>query len=146
MAKSKRKHEKDIIEVIRKNKICRIQHIFGHYDELRSSQFYNLGLEKSESIKEELNKNCSKGANCLLDKWMASENATLQIAAMRLICTPEERRLLNQNYIDLTTNGNDLTPLTIEVVHTFGEEERHFRDKIPTEEPKNLSFNDFLMP
>ena len=106
--KSKAKHESDIVQVIIKNKICTIQHIFGAYTDLKSSQFYNLELEKSETIKEAIAQNKSKGCNYLLNKWISSENPTLQIAAYRLICTPEEHQKLNQQYIDHTTGGEKI--------------------------------------
>ena len=50
--KEKNEHENQILKLIEKHKIMRIQHIFQHYTNLKSSQFYNLELEKSESIKE----------------------------------------------------------------------------------------------
>jgi len=100
MAKSKELHEKDIVAIIKKLKICRISHIFGHYVEIKRAQFYNLELDESDIIKEALLNNRSKGAGYLLNKWMNSDNPTLQLAAMRLICEPEEHRLLNQQYIE----------------------------------------------
>ena len=106
--KSKAQHEKDIVEIIKKNKVCVIQHIFGYYTDLKSSQFYNLELEKSESIKEAIASNKAKGCIVLLNKMINSDNATLNLAAYRLICTPEERQNLNQSYIDHTTKGESI--------------------------------------
>jgi hypothetical protein len=45
----------------------------------------------------------------MMEKWMKSKSAALQIAAMRLISDPEERQMLNQQYIDHTTNGQSIT-------------------------------------
>lgn len=107
MGRKKEEYEKEIVEVIKKNKITFISHIFGHYFDLKSAQFYNLELEKSEKIKEEIEKNRAKGCNFLRNKWIASENATLQIAAYRLICGDDERQMLNQQYIETKqTNTN----------------------------------------
>ena len=44
----------------------------------------------------------------MLSKWLTSQNATLQLAAMRMICDPEEHRSLNQNYNDITTKGESI--------------------------------------
>ena len=106
--KSKEQHEKEIVEIIKKNKVCVIQHIFGYYTDLKSSQFYNLELEKSESIKEAIASNKAKGCIVLLNKMIQSDNPTLNLAAYRLICTPEERQNLNQSYIDHTSKGESL--------------------------------------
>ena len=111
MAKTKDQHEKDIVEVIKEKKICRISHIFGFYTDIKSSQFYNLKLEKSDNIKEAIHQNRAKGTGYLLNKWISSDNATLQIAAYRLICTPEERQMLNQQYIEMKQiQDKDMTP------------------------------------
>ena len=108
--KPKEQHEKDIVEIVIRNKICVIQHIFGHYTDLKSSQFYNLELEKSESIKDAISQNKSKGTNYLLNKWITSENPTLQIAAYRIICSHEERQSLNQQYVEHSLTDKKYLP------------------------------------
>lgn len=108
MAKKREQYESEILAIIEKHKICRINHIFGVYAGLSCSQFYNLELEKSESIKEAIERNRLKATQYLLQKWIASNNPTLQIAAMRLVCSKEEHQLLNQHYIDHTTGGEKL--------------------------------------
>ena len=101
-------HEKAILNLIKEKKIMRFDHIFGHYAGCSRATAYNHGLDKLDSIKYALEQNRLKGVDYLLQKWMGSNNQTLQIAAMRLICTPEEHRLLNQQYLDTTTNGKDI--------------------------------------
>jgi|SRR5690554_1475224 len=39
------------------------------------------------------------------NKWYASDNPTMQLALYRLLSTPEEHQLLNQNTIELRTPG-----------------------------------------
>ena len=51
---------------------------------------------------EAIYKNRRKGVTSLRAKWLKSENATLQLAVMRMICDPEEHKTLNQNYTDVT--------------------------------------------
>lgn len=96
----KLKYEKEILEVIVKKKIMRFNHIFGHYGGCSRPTAYNYGIYKLDSIREALEMNRVKGTDYLLQKWIAGDNPTLQIAAMRLICTPEEHRLLNQQYME----------------------------------------------
>ena len=112
-------HEAAIIKVIKEKKIMRFDHIFGHFTGCSRATAYNHNLDKLDSIKEALEVNRTKGVDYLLQKWIAGTNATLQIAAMRLICTNEERQMLNQQYIDHTSKGeqiknNIITTLTPE--------------------------------
>jgi len=45
----------------------------------------------------------------LRQKWYDSDNATLQMALMRLVCTDDERRKLAINYTELTAkDGKNL--------------------------------------
>jgi hypothetical protein len=98
--KKKEEHEKQILKLIEKHKIMKIQHIFQHYTNLASSQFYNLELEKSESIKEAINLNKTKAVSYMINKWIASENATLQISAFKVLCEDDERKKLSMQYVE----------------------------------------------
>lgn len=113
------KHEAAILKIIKEKRIMRFDHIFAHFTGCSRATAYNHNLDKLDSIKEALETNRAKGVDYLLQKWIAGDNATLQIAAMRLICTPEEHRLLNQNYTELTgKDGKDLLPkIEIEIVN-----------------------------
>ena len=113
------KHENAILKIIKEKKIMRFDHIFAHFTGCSRATAYNHNLDKLDSIKAALESNRAKGTDYLLRKWIAGDNATLQIAAMRLICTPEEHRLLNQNYTELTgKDGKDLLPkIEIEIVN-----------------------------
>lgn len=116
------KHEAAILKIIKEKRIMRFDHIFAHFTGCSRATAYNHNLDKLDSIKEALETNRAKGVDYLLQKWIAGDNATLQIAAMRLICTPEEHRLLNQNYTELTgKDGKDLLPkIEIEIVNGEG--------------------------
>ena len=106
-----KQYESEILKVIEDKKIMRFTHVFGLYKGISQSTAYLYELEKSEDIKEALNRNRTYGVNYLLQKWITSSNATLQIAAMRMICDTEEHKLLNQNYVDMTTDGKDIRPI-----------------------------------
>ena len=101
-------HEKAILETIAKNPIFKFKDIFVYYKGCSRATAYNHNLDKLDSIKEALYSNKRKGVSSLLAKWLASDNATLQLAAMRMICDQEEHRSLNQNYSDITTKGEKI--------------------------------------
>lgn len=107
-AKTNTKHEKPILEAIEKYPIFCFNDIFGYYFGCSRRTAYEHGLHESHDIKEAIFKNRRKGVTNLKAKWLKSENPTLQLALMRMICEPEEHRALNQNYQDITTNGESI--------------------------------------
>ena len=105
------KHEAAILKIIKEKKLMRFDHIFAHFTGCSRATAYNHNLDKLDSIKEALETNRAKGEDYLLQKWIAGDNATLQIAAMRIIGSPEVRRLLNQQYIEMKQiQDKDMTP------------------------------------
>ena len=64
--------------------------------------FYNHNLDKLDTIKDALEFNKTETKLKLRTKWQDSDNATLQIALMRLICSDAERRKLAINYNEVT--------------------------------------------
>jgi hypothetical protein len=115
MGKTKEQHEIEILAVIEKNKIMKIQHIFTHYLDLKSAQFYNLQLEKSETIKDAINLNKTKAVSYMINKWIASENPTLQISAFKVLCDDEERKKLSMQFME-TDNKHELKQFEIEII------------------------------
>jgi hypothetical protein len=98
-------HEKGILEAIQKHPIFSFNDIFVYYKGCCRATAYNHNLDKLDSIKEAIYTNRRKGVTSLKAKWLKSDNATLQLAIMRMICDPEEHKTLNQNYTDITTGG-----------------------------------------
>mgnify|MGYP003426989419 CR=1 FL=1 len=101
-------HEQGILEAISKYPIFKFKDIFVYYKGCGRSTAYNHNLDKLDSIKEALYSNRRKGVSTMLSIWIGSKNATLQLAAMRMICDPEEHRSLNQNYTDITSKGESI--------------------------------------
>jgi len=101
------KYEAELLEVIKKHKIAFFDHCFAFTSFSRATA-YNNGLDKLDNIKAAIDENRVKAKNYLLNKWIASDNPTLQLAAFRLLSVSEEHRLLNQSYVDHTTNGKDI--------------------------------------
>lgn len=112
-----KKYEKELLKVIKEKKIAFFDHCFGFTSFSRATA-YNHSLDKLDSIKDAINQNRVTAKNYMLNKWIASDNATLQISAMRLLSDSEEHQKLNQSYVDHTTKGdkiqNQSITLTIE--------------------------------
>lgn len=105
------KHEAAILKIIKEKKLMRFDHIFAHFTGCSRATAYNHNLDKLDSIKEALETNRAKAEDYLLQKWIAGDNGTLNIAAMRIIGSPEVRRLLNQQYIEMKQiQDKDMTP------------------------------------
>lgn len=119
--KPKEQHEKDILNLIVKHKIMKIQHIFQHYTDLASAQFYNLELEKSESIKETIAINKSKAVSYMLNKWVGSDNATLQISAFKVLCEDEDRKKLSMQFVE-TDNTHQVKKFEVEILKPKNED------------------------
>ena len=115
MGKTKEQHEKEILDIIVKNKVMKISHIFQHYTDLQRAQFYNLELDKSDIIKEAIAKNKSKAVSYMLNKWVGSDNATLQISAFKVLCEDEDRKKLSMQFVE-SENKHELKEFTVRVI------------------------------
>jgi hypothetical protein len=107
-----KKHEEEILKVIKEKKIAFFDHCFA-YTTFSRANAYIYQLDKLDTIKDSINQNRVSAKNYMLNKWIASDNPTLQISAMRLLSDSEEHKKLNQNYTDHTTDGNQIQPTTI---------------------------------
>jgi hypothetical protein len=106
------KYKAELLDVIKKHKIAFIDHCFAFTSFSRSTA-YEHNLDKSDDIKNAIAQNRVKAKNYMLNKWIASDNATLQLAAYRLCADPEEHQKLNQQYIDHTSKGEKIQPAPI---------------------------------
>jgi len=88
----------------------RIKQFIQIYDTgvISSSYFHQLGLEKSEAIKKALEDNKARAKARKLDEWLHPDaNPTLQLAAYKLMATPEEREALSTTAkVDAKVEGN----------------------------------------
>lgn len=100
-------YEEELLKVIKEKKIAFFDHCFA-FVSFSSSTAYNHELEKLDTIKNAIKQNRVKSKNYLLNKWIESDNATLNISAYRLLSDSEEHRKLNQTYndIDLSASKN----------------------------------------
>lgn len=97
MAYDRNKLEKQALEAIEKHKLFFIQDVIS-YLPCNSATFYNLELEKLETIKDALTKVKTDIKVSMRSKWYKSENATLQMGLMKLISTDEELRKLSMQH------------------------------------------------
>ncbi len=109
------KYEKEILEAIKGKPVFCFKDIFAHYSGITRQYAYELDIDKSDNIRRIIDDNKRKGVVSMIAKWLKSDNATLQIAAMRLIGDDDERRKLNQQYIDHTTDGEKVNSITVNI-------------------------------
>lgn len=107
MGKKAKKYEEELLKVIKEKKIAFFDHCFGFTSFSRTTG-YEYKLNDSDAIKTAIATNRATAKNYMLNKWIASENATLQISAMRLLSDPEEHQKLNQTYIDHSSKGEKI--------------------------------------
>ena len=81
--------------------------------------YFSVGSDEMDNLKGLLEQNKIRTKSAIRAKLYKSPKASELLALYRLICTPEERKMLNQNYIELTgKDGKDLLPkIEIEVVN-----------------------------
>lgn len=114
MKDKKKKYEDELLKVIRDNKIAFFDHCFGFTSFSRTTG-YEYKLNESDVIRNEIEKNRVTSKNYMLNKWIESDNATLQISAMRLLSDTDEHKKLNQSYIDQENNHSGEIKIVREV-------------------------------
>jgi len=70
---------------------------------------YTEGSDELDYLKRLLNENKIRTKSAIRSKLFKSDKAGELLALYRLICTPDERRMLNQQYIEMNTNDKGLT-------------------------------------
>jgi hypothetical protein len=80
--------------------------------------FYNLELEKLDTIKEALLKVKTEIKVSMRSKWYKSDNPTLQMGLMKLIATPDELRQLSMQHIE-SSNKHEFSDFEIKDIIKF---------------------------
>lgn len=117
MTDKAKQYEAEMLAAIKEHKIAFFNHCFAFVPFSRRTAYEHF-LHQSHTIKDAINKNRVQGKNYMLTKWIESDNATLQVAAYRLLSDSEEHQKLNQSYVDHTTKGEKITPAPIEFYGT----------------------------
>lgn len=105
--KSKADLESMALDAIKKHNLFTITDIVAYLPISRQT-FYDRGLDKLDSLKEAVDANKLKTKQSMKQKWFKSDNATLQVALMKLIGDDEDRQRLTQQHIDHTSKGEAL--------------------------------------
>lgn len=116
MAYDKKKIFEQAKEAIIKHKLFFIEDIVAFLPINKSTyyEFFPLDSNESNELKEMLETNRIEIKSSMRSKWYKSENATLQMALMKLICTDDERKKLSMTHTDLTSDGNEIKqPTTV---------------------------------
>jgi len=85
------------IDAIKKHNLFFIEDVVAFLP-CNTKTFYNHGLHELPELKELLENNRITVKLKLRKKWESSDNATLQMALMKLICTDDERKRLSMEY------------------------------------------------
>ena len=99
MAYNPKELENKALEAIEKNKLFFIDDVIAYLPCSRAT-FYNLELEKLDTIKDALTKVKTEIKVSMRSKWYKSENPTLQMGLMKLIASPDELKQLSMTHVE----------------------------------------------
>lgn len=113
MAYNKKKIFEQAKEAITKNNLFFVNDIWAWLPCGRS-WFYDAfpdGSDELDTLKCMLEQNKTRTKSAIRSKLFKSDKAGELLALYRLICTPEERQMLNQQYIEMKQiQDKDMTP------------------------------------
>ena len=117
MAYNQKKIYKQAKEAIEKNNLFFIEDVVAFIPCSRSTfyDYFPNGSDELDALKERLEQNKIKTKSSIRAKLYKSEKAAELLALYRLICTPEEHRLLNQQYIEQKQEHSVSAPITVQI-------------------------------
>jgi len=103
------------IEVINKNKLIFIEDVAAMCGISKQTLYdkFHIDSDDFNDIKTLLEQNKIDIKVSIRYKWSKSDNPTAQMALYKLCSTDTEHKKLQQNYTDLTTDGEKITPPAI---------------------------------
>lgn len=101
------------IEMIREKKLFFIEDIIAMLGIAKPTfyEHFKVGTNELNHLKELLNQNRVETKSSMRKKWFESDNATLQVALMKIIGTEEEAHRLNGSNIKLS--GDAEAPISM---------------------------------
>ena len=106
---------------IKENNLFFIEDVVAFIPCSKPTFYEHFPIDSNElnNLKDLLEQNKIRTKSAIRAKLYKSSKASELLALYRLICTPDERKMLNQNYIELTgKDGKDLLPkIEIEIVN-----------------------------
>lgn len=114
MAYNKKELFDDAIKIIKEKKLYFIEDILTYLGCAKPTFYSHFPIDSDEmnAIKDELEINKIALKSSMRKKWYDSDNATLQIALMKLVGSDDERKRISNTYIDktdLNVNGDGAT-------------------------------------
>lgn len=102
-------------DVIVKHKLYFIEDIVSYLPISKKTyyEYFPVDSDESNELRDLLEINRTETKVSLRKKWYDSDNATLQMGLMKLICNKEERMNLSQSYQDVTTDGDKINQVQI---------------------------------
>lgn len=118
MAYDKTKIYEQAKQAIKDNKLFFIEDIVAFLPCRKPTfyEFFPIDSNEMNELKEMLEQNKIELKVSLRSKWYKSNAPALQMALMKLICSPEEHKKLSMNYTDVTTDGEKINIPPIEWV------------------------------
>ena len=97
-------------EAIKKNKLIFVEDIcaFIGIDKATFYRHFEVDSDNFNELRNLLEENKISLKVAMRKKWFDNDNATLQMALYKLCSTDTEHKKLNQNYTDLTTDGEKI--------------------------------------
>jgi hypothetical protein len=98
---------------IKENNLFFIEDVVAFIPCSKPTFYEHFPIDSNElnNLKDLLEQNKIRTKSAIRAKLYKSPKASELLALYRLICTPEERKMLNQNYIELTgKDGKNLLP------------------------------------
>ena len=114
------------IKAIKEHGLINMSEIAAHLPVSRET-LYGHELHKFNTIKAAIEEVKTSTATSLRKKWMNSDNATLQVALMKLVATDEDRKRLATSYMETKQNHTnvDLSNLsTDEIIELLKDDEQ----------------------
>lgn len=115
MAYNKKKIFQQAKDTIQKNNLFFVEDIVAFLP-VGKTWFYEkfpIDSDEMNTMKRLLEENKVRTKSAIRAKLFKSDKAGELLALYRLVCTPEERIMLNQQYIDHTTRGDKITPTVV---------------------------------
>ena len=97
-------------EAIKKNKLIFVEDICAMIGVSKSTFYEHFPVNQNDSneLSDLLEENKINLKVAMRKKWFDNDNATLQMALYKLCSTDTEHKKLQQNYTDLTTDGEKI--------------------------------------
>ena len=110
MANDKKKVFEKAVKLAKEKKLFFIEDIIALLVISKATfyDYFKVDSNELNTIKEILEENRVEVKSAMRSKWYKSDNATLQVALMKIIATDEEAHRLNGSKMDITTGGEKI--------------------------------------